>query len=161
MTTKVFLAALLAALVLAPHAAAARVVSRDYELAFQNLSGSQADPVGVTSDGFIDYGGVRFTPMLGETSVQITVSDALGGAPFTTVCQDADLDLVCGEPGEPRSAGCGPITLAIAPTGGDVVVFVGIQNAVAVSIGQQSATPAPCGSNVAAGSTGTVTAAFS
>lgn len=156
---KTLFAALVAGLLLAP-TAAARTATASYEIAFQNLTGAQADPAGLTDDGTIDYGGVRFAAMPGETSVTITVSDSAGGNPYTIVCQDADLDLVCGEPGEPRVAGCGPLSTAISPSGGDVTVFVSLESAVVASIGQQSATPLPCGEPTFATS-GTVTAVFS
>ncbi len=141
-----------------PHAAAARMLSATYEVASQNLTGSVMDPAGITSDGTLDYGGVRFNAVPGETSIDITISDAAGGAPYYVICQDADLDGVCGEVGEPRASGCGSGSLEIAPSGGDVTIFVGLQNAVAPSAAQQTVSVQPCGGAAALGTTGTVTA---
>lgn len=157
---RLFIALTTIAILLAP-TASARTVTADYDIAFQNLNGSVADPVGVTSDGVIEYGGVRFTPLVGETHVSVSVADAAGGKPAIVVCQDSDLDMVCGEVGEPRVEGCGGAEVDIASNGGQVLVFVSVQNAASASIGRLTVTPAPCGTELAAGTTGIVTAVFS
>lgn len=161
MNWKALLSSLVLAMLVAPHAAAARTVTATYEVAFQNLAGGLADPAGITEDGTIDYGGVSLAAMRGETSVTLTIADAAGGAPYFVICQDADADSICGEPGELRATGCGSGTFALSGTAGSLRVFISVQNLIAPSIGQQSVTPLPCGeAPPALGTTGTVTAVF-
>lgn len=123
-------------LLLAPGAAAAaRSETRTYEAALIFLSISNIeDPIGVTSDGFMDLGGVAFATQLTDTSVTVTADDTVKavidptnrGRMAIEVCQDIDGDSQCDI--SALFCGRGTIALGVDPLGFqpgiEIVVFV-------------------------------------
>lgn len=154
-------------LALTPLAAAeARSEVRTYEAAamLANLSGLD-DPLGVTSDGFVDAGGVAFATRFADTQATITLRDDVKAAldPMNAervaaeVCQDFDGDSQC----DISQVFCGSTSVALGAEpvgfqpGHDLVVFV-----YASEVNTPLLLFKPCPGPVQRAYAGTVTAQF-